>query len=126
MIPVVKEFTFDAAHFLPNYDGPCKNMHGHTYKLQVGVVGAERAPLNDEGFVIDFAELKKIVKECVVGVLDHTVLNECPAPEFPTTNPTAERMVIWMATTINRNLPEDVEIKFVRLWETPTSYAEWS
>lgn len=75
MITVVKEFTFDAAHFLPNYDGPCKNMHGHTYKLQVGVVGAERAPLNDEGFVIDFAELKKIVKECVVGVLDHTVLD---------------------------------------------------
>lgn len=125
MIKVVKEFTFDAAHFLPNYDGPCCNMHGHTYKLQVGVVGPDFQPLR-VGFVIDFAELKSIVKEKVLDVLDHTLLNEVQAPGFPRDNPTAELMAHWIAAVVGKHLPEEIEVNFVRLWETPTSYAEWT
>lgn len=121
MLSVVKEFTFDAAHFLPGYDGNCRNLHGHTYKLQVGVTG----PFDSRGMVCDFQELKEVVTH-YVDLLDHSFLNEIESLEFPKDQPTAERMVYWLAL----NLIPDIEAKslhlsFIRLYETPTSYAEW-
>jgi len=123
MITVVKEFTFDAAHFLPDYNGPCSQMHGHTYKLQVGVTG----PLLD-GMVIDFTILKNLVKRVVLLKVDHALLNEVKAHGFPRGNPTAENIVMWIANELVGGLVGtdiEMELEFIRLWETPTSYAEW-
>jgi len=75
-VRVTKEFNFEIAHALWNYDGPCKNIHGHSYKLFVTIIGA---PINDErdpknGMVIDFGDLKQIVKQEIVDELDHAVI----------------------------------------------------
>lgn len=122
MITVVKEFTFDSAHFLPNHPGLCKNWHGHTYRLQIGVTKDE---LNGQGMVMDFADLKKAVKP-IMEALDHHVLNEVSLPGFPKESPTAEAMVLWFSKHLpGRLLQFGVTLTQVRLWETPTSYAEW-
>ena len=116
-ITIVKEFTFDAAHFLPGYDGPCANLHGHTYKLQVGVKG-EIHPIS--GMVLDFSVLKEVVGE-FVDLLDHTNLNTISVIRFPKEMPTAEKIVEWFVFKLIKRL----RIVFIRLYETPTSYAEW-
>ena len=128
-ITVVKEFTFDAAHKLPGHPGKCKNLHGHTYRLQVGVKG----PIDPEaGMVVDFATVKEIVESTIVNALDHSYLNEMDRAEddlFPKQNPTAELMVAWMvralANFFNEQWEGIVKLALVRLYETPTSYAEW-
>lgn len=62
---IVKEFTFDAAHRLEGYQGLCQNLHGHTYKLQVGIYGPVKneAGAADDGMVWDFVKLKQAIKE---------------------------------------------------------------
>jgi len=118
-VMVVKQFEFEAAHFLPMYDGPCSVMHGHSYKLDVGVVG-----LIDEGtgMVMDFSELKRTVNEKVVQPLDHSLLNAVSLSGFPYYMPTAENMVVWIRGALDGMIPA---VSFIRLWETSTSYAEW-
>ena len=117
MILVVKEFTFDAAHFLPDYDGPCAALHGHSYRLQIGVIG----PIQRNGMVMDFTQLKQKVQP-LVDMLDHHFLNDVKAKSFPWQMPTAENMVRWIRRQL---LSEEFPISFIRLYETPTSYAEW-
>jgi 6-pyruvoyltetrahydropterin/6-carboxytetrahydropterin synthase len=120
MISVVKEMTFDAAHLLRNYIGACANLHGHTYRVQVELCGAEEALQN--GMLVDFKVLKAAMQE-VIGRYDHTFLNN--EPPFDTINPTAENMAIFFLRSL-----QDYEglqkqyISCVRIWETPTSYAE--
>jgi len=126
-ITVVKEFTFDAAHNLPNHPGKCKHIHGHTYRLQVGVRGSV-AP--ETGMVADFGILKDIVKMHVVDKLDHTFLNDSLDLFYlPNGAPTAENMVVWIVKVLNAFILEEweglVKLHFLRLYETPTSYAEW-
>ncbi len=131
-ITVVKEFTFDAAHYLPNHPGKCKNLHGHTYKLQIGVKG-EIDPKT--GMVVDFGRLKELVDSIIVEKLDHHHLNsllDLTGPDlqnFPNLNPTAEQMVRWVVLILNSYFLKEweglVALNFVRLYETPTSYAEW-
>ena len=119
-ITVVKEFTFDAAHYLPNHPGKCKNTHGHTYRLQVGYKGDINP---DTGMVIDFSDIKKLVKEEIVDKLDHQFLNQLSSTDgFPSHLSTAENMVIWI---VNKLIYTPGKLCFVRLYETPTSYAEW-
>ncbi|MGP7815738.1 6-carboxytetrahydropterin synthase QueD [Niallia sp. 01092] len=119
---VSKEFTFDAAHHLHCYEGKCKNLHGHTYKVVFGISGFT----NDIGLVIDFGDIKKIWKEKVEIYLDHRYLNET----LPTMNTTAENMVVWIyekmhdALTNPSSISQGTRLEFVRLYETPTSYAE--
>lgn len=132
-IQVVKEFSFDAAHYLPNHAGKCKQTHGHTYKLQVGVSGPIDA---DSGMVIDFGDLKKAVNNTVVDKLDHKYLNLIidgesggeAVPDFPRI-PSAENMVIWIVKKLKEEICKQTEgmarLTFIRLYETPTSYAEW-
>lgn len=119
---VVKEFTFDAAHFLPNYKGLCSNLHGHTFRLQIGVKGV---PDKETGMVIDYNGLKEIAQENLSG-MDHACLNEVEMKGFPTYMPTSENIVEWI---VNELEPELLKIgnrlDLVRLWETPTSYCEW-
>lgn len=114
-IDITKIFTFDSAHKLEDYDGECKNLHGHTYKLEITI----RGEIDHRGIVIDFNELKEIVKEKVIDVLDHKYLNEIF--DF---NPTCENILIWIFNEIDNAIKKDkCWLKKVVLWETPTSYA---
>lgn len=123
VIKLTKSFTFDAAHFLPNHKGKCSNMHGHTYKLEVTVVrenGKLMESGSDEGMVIDFSDLKTIVKAEVIDKVDHTVLNEVFS--FRTT---AENMAAHIFGVLTDKLqPLGVKVEKIKLWETPDSCVE--
>ncbi|NKQ22298.1 6-carboxytetrahydropterin synthase QueD [Brevibacillus laterosporus] len=120
---VSKEFTFDAAHHLHAYEGKCKNLHGHTYKVVFGISGRP----NEIGIAVDFGDIKTIWKEQIEVYLDHRYLNET----LPQMNTTAENMVAWIFEKMEESLTnisiyqeQGVRVEFVRLFETPTSYAE--
>ncbi|WP_232697674.1 6-carboxytetrahydropterin synthase QueD [Brevibacillus daliensis] len=120
---VSKEFTFDAAHHLHNYEGKCKNLHGHTYKVIFGISGKP----NEIGITVDFGDIKTIWKEQIEIYLDHRYINET----LPPMNTTAENMVAWIFERMEAALHEipayqeqGVRVEFIRLFETPTSYAE--
>ncbi|WP_191273773.1 6-carboxytetrahydropterin synthase QueD [Neobacillus kokaensis] len=119
---VSKEFTFDAAHHLHCYDGKCKNLHGHTYKVIFGISGF----VDDRGLMMDFGDIKDIWKNKIEIYLDHRYLNET----LPPMNTTAENMVVWIYEKMAEALKAADEqyagarVEFVRLFETPTSYAE--
>lgn len=121
-ITVTKIFTFDAAHFLPGHSGKCKDLHGHTYTLEVTVRRKGRATIStgsSEGMVIDFVELEEIVRSHVINRWDHKNINEVEP-----WRPTAENMAKCAFRVVQNALPSDVVVVKVRLWETPTSYAE--
>lgn len=117
-----KEFEFEAAHHLLNYEGACARVHGHTYKLQVTVSGEVYTSgllQATDHMVLDFKELKKIVEDRIIRTHDHADLNEL----YP--NPTAEVMVVKMFLDISDALPRDTHLESVKLWETSTSFAEY-
>lgn len=116
---IAKEFTFDAAHSLPNSDGPCKRLHGHTYRVRVVARGAiqsiDGGP--EEGMVVDFTRIKDVFKRRVESICDHQFLNET----VPVERTTAELLAAWMLRELRIELPQVIA---VRLHETPTSFAE--
>lgn len=115
-ISVMREFTFNAAHHLPDYPGPCARVHGHTYRLQVYVTRAGGILL--QGFVIDFARLKKIVQGILEQGFDHAVLNDIC--DFPS----AEFLAAILLDLIDEKLRSLlVRVTQVVLWETPTCCA---
>lgn len=138
-IRITKEFEFEMAHALLGYDGPCKNIHGHSYKLKVTVKGKVKNDTSDsdEGMVVDFGVIKKIVKELIVDVYDHSlVLNEkmeIDTTQFQFMNklirvpfqPTCENLLIHYAQLIKAKLPNNLVLSYLFLRETPSSYAEW-
>lgn len=109
---VCREFYFDSAHRLPNYKGKCEKLHGHTYKLEV-VIDAEK---KEDGMVMDFGDLKKIVISEVLEKLDHCDLNDI----FE--NPTAENMVEWIFNKLKDKIP----LYSVKLWEGRGKWVELS
>ena len=129
------------AHALWNYDGPCRNIHGHSYQLYVTVIGDTNLdPGNTKlGMVMDFTDLKKIVKDSVVDVFDHSVVisSRASQPEIKRVEqmfdkfyvvdyqPTCENLVCDMASRIKSMLPGNILLFSLRLVETATSYAEW-
>ncbi|MDP4163795.1 MAG: 6-carboxytetrahydropterin synthase QueD [Bacillota bacterium] len=121
---VSKEFTFDSAHHLHHYEGKCKNLHGHTYKVIFGISGY----VDERGLMIDFGDIKEIWKTEIEIHLDHKYLNET----LPPMNTTAENMVVWIYEKMAEALGHidrkkqyiGARVEFVRLYETPTSYAE--
>ena len=141
-IRVTKEFTFETGHALYGYDGKCKNVHGHSYKLAVTVIGT---PIGEDGavklgMVIDFGDLKKIVREEVVDPFDHATVFNKNTPHLELARelesrghkviladyqPTSENMVIDMASRIRARLPEHLRLHSLKLRETETAYAEW-
>jgi 6-pyruvoyltetrahydropterin/6-carboxytetrahydropterin synthase len=141
-IRITKQFSFETGHALYGYDGKCKNVHGHSSKLSVTVIGK---PISDNtnvkfGMVIDFSDLKKIVREEIVDLFDHaTVFNKnTPHVELAAElknrghhvilvdyQPTSENMVIDFAQKINNRLPADIQLHSLKLQETETSFAEW-
>jgi len=141
-IRITKMFSFETGHALYGYDGKCKNVHGHSYKLSVTVIGK---PIEDNtnvkfGMVIDFGDLKKIVKEEIVDVFDHaTVFNKnTPHVELAKElkdrghkillvnyQPTSEMMIQDFAEKIKIRLPKNIHLHSLKLQETESSYAEW-
>jgi 6-pyruvoyltetrahydropterin/6-carboxytetrahydropterin synthase len=121
---VSKEFTFDASHHLHCYEGKCKNLHGHTYKVVFGISGY----VDDRGLMMDFGDIKDIWKNEIEIHLDHRYLNET----LPPMNTTAENIVVWIYEKMKEELVKEenkgryigARVEFVRLFETPTSYAE--
>ncbi|MCK6258096.1 6-carboxytetrahydropterin synthase QueD [Fictibacillus sp. KIGAM418] len=126
-VAVTKEFTFDAAHHLHCYEGKCKNLHGHTYKLVLTISGF----VDPVGISMDFGDIKKIYKEAIESRLDHRYLNEV----LPPMNTTAENMIVWIWEEFDKKLMEyhwkdkGFRLEEIVLYETPTSYAtlkrEW-
>lgn len=109
---IIKEFDFDAAHYLPAYNGKCEHLHGHTYKLVVKVKGTP----DHEGMVIDFIKLKNIVKQEVLQVLDHACINDI----IPV--PSAENISVWVWNKLAGLLKtERYHLYEVEVWETRTS-----
>jgi 6-pyruvoyltetrahydropterin/6-carboxytetrahydropterin synthase len=141
-IRITKQFSFETGHALYGYDGKCKNVHGHSYKLSVTVVGTPIIDRNNVkfGMVIDFSDLKSIVKEEIVDQFDHaTFFNQTtPHVELATElknrghhvilvdyQPTSENMVFDFAQKIKSRLPKTVQLFSLKLQETETSFAEW-
>ncbi len=141
-IRITKQFSFETGHALFGYDGKCKNVHGHSYKLSVTVIGK---PITDSknvkyGMVIDFTDLKKIVREEIVDVFDHATVFNQNTPHIELANelikrdhhvilvdyqPTSENMVIDFAKKIKNRLPSNITLHSLRLQETESSFAEW-
>lgn len=131
-ILVVKQFTFDSCHRLVNYVGKCNRMHGHTYKIEVGVYGTR----DSRGLVIDFGDLKKLVSENLIdgfASLDHNNLNENMqiidgSYKGELNNTTCENMVDsifdFLSPLVAKATDGKARLEMIRLWETPTSYAE--
>lgn len=109
---LIKEFEFDAAHYLPQYNGKCEKLHGHTYKLVVKIEGTP----DKEGMVIDFVRLKEIVKEAVLNSLDHSCINDI-LPQ-----PSAENIAVWVWNQLKPILHSDnYDLHEIEVWETKTS-----
>ncbi len=109
---IIKEFEFDAAHYLPEYKGKCEALHGHTYKLAVKLEGRPNA----ESMIMDFVELKSIVKQAVIEKLDHTCLNDI----IPQSS--AENIIVWIWEQLEKPLKRDnCRLYEIELWETRTS-----
>lgn len=117
MLIIGKTFEFEAAHQLPDEEcyGQCSKLHGHTYKLLVEVEGL----INDKGWVMNFKDLKAIVKQQVLDKYDHQNLNQFFLVS------TAENMVKEMAKKLKDELPDGITLYSLTLWETSTSYAKW-
>ncbi len=140
-IRVTKEFLLDMAHALWGYDGGCKNIHGHTYRLEVTISGQIINDVNSpkNGMVIDFTLLKSIIKETITDKFDHTLVLNGNSPHKELVNnklnldkivlvsyqPTCENLLIDFAGKIKNALPDYVTLYKLKLSESVTSYAEW-
>ncbi|MFW5701279.1 MAG: 6-pyruvoyl trahydropterin synthase family protein [Cyclobacteriaceae bacterium] len=143
VVRITKEFDFEMAHALWNYDGACKNIHGHSYKLMVTLKGH---PNNDPtspklGMLIDFKELKNLVNNLIIKRFDHAlVINENAPHDFIKNEgakqmfdkieilpfqPTCEKLISYFALQLMEKLPPNVNLHSLRLYETSNSYAEW-
>ena len=129
------------SHALLNYDGLCRNIHGHSYKLQVTIAGepTQDAGSPKDGMVIDFSILKKLIQEQIISKLDHSLMINEKAPidklsamgqmyerlQVVPFQPTSENMVLYIAGQMKLLLPEHLELFSIRLYETGNSFAEW-
>jgi 6-pyruvoyltetrahydropterin/6-carboxytetrahydropterin synthase len=119
MFEICVEHTFAAAHFLRNYYGKCENLHGHNYRVQVGMEGE----LDETGLLFDFAKLKDQLRQ-TSAYLDHQLLNELRP--FDEINPSAENIAKFICEDMQQGLSHNspqAKISYVRVWETDTSYA---
>ena len=141
IIRVTKKFHFEMAHSLFEYDGVCRNIHGHSYNLEITISGK---PLQQpghpkDGMVMDFHELKMLVKQHIIETLDHALMiSSLTSPEQTealrkVTNrlnivgfqPTTENILFHIVAILKPLLPKNVALFSIRLYETETSYAEW-
>lgn len=141
IIRISKEFNFDMAHALFGYDGQCRNIHGHSYTLVVTIIGTPVADPESPktGMLIDFKDLKGIIKTNIVDPYDHALVLNADTPKdllgtlvrnyekivVTPYQPTTENMIADLADRISRLLPGHVKLHSLKLRETPSSYAEW-
>ncbi|MCI1779387.1 MAG: 6-carboxytetrahydropterin synthase [Bacteroidales bacterium] len=138
-IRVTKEFRFEGAHALKDYDGKCRYIHGHSYILFVTVTGEPLSCAGNpkDGMIIDFTDLKKIVNESIINKFDHALVlnrNAVLAGEIREKyenviltgfQPTCENLTAYFAELLNGKLPKEVKLYKLKLYETATSYVEW-
>lgn len=141
-VRVTKMFSFDMGHALMGYDGPCKDIHGHTYHLHVTVAGVpmQSSGHPKDGMVVDFGHIKEIVNAQIIQVFDHAlVLNQNLTNEqkkmiqgvtdkvlFVPFQPSCENLLLAYKQILQPAFEEKGFTLFaLRLYETPTSYAEW-
>ena len=116
---VTRTFSFEAAHQLDWHSGACKNLHGHSYRLEVTVSG----PLTNDGIVIDFADLSALVQREVIDRVDHRNLN-VDVEFMRGVNPTAENIVVACWRVLERHVMPG-RLRRLRLWETENNYVEY-
>lgn len=134
MLSITKKFRFEAAHAILNYEGLCKNIHGHSYELLVTVCGPKDA---ETQMVMDFKQLKSIVNDAFLAQADHALFlnqNHPRLMELETYmgkkflmdgEPTAENMVETIASLVRWKLPAGIKLKRLRLFETESSFVDW-
>ncbi len=138
---ITKQFGFESAHALWNYDGACSQIHGHSYILWVTIKGH---PIDDAthpnyGMVMDFSKFKSLINNLIIKPLDHALMVNAHTPHAELSEwgkglgkvvklpyqPTCENMVVDFANKIKAALPPDVDLVRLKLQETASSYAEW-
>lgn len=137
-IRLTKEFDFETAHALDGYEGKCKDIHGHSYHLKVTVIGepSQEFHLSDCGMVVDFGDIKKVVRDFVYEEFDHRLIlrndsrfkgieEQNERVRFVPYQPTCENMLIEIITILQSKLPANVDLHSAFLRETGNSYAEW-
>ena len=140
-IRITKEFRFEMAHALLGYDGMCSNIHGHSYQLSVTLIGTPIENNTDpkNGMVMDFGDLKNIVKTEIIDRFDHAMVLNKATPDieiitslplfekvlFLPYQPTCENMLPDMAERISKQLKGEIKLHSLRLRETNNSFAEW-
>ena len=141
LIRLTKQFNFEMAHALWNYNGSCRNVHGHSYRLYITVIGEPIQDINNpkNGMVVDFGEFKKWVKSQIVDEFDHCfvvssdvdvdslkkidqMFEKLKVVDF---QPTCENLLTYMSEIIQKQLPGNLKLFSLKLSETPTSFAEW-
>ncbi len=141
VIRITKKFHFEAAHALWNYNGLCRNIHGHSYKLYVTLIGQPNKNKKSPGFgmIMDFGKLKSLINNEIVNVFDHSLIiyKEAENDIIRTVSqmhnrllvvdyqPTCENMTADFANRIIKVLPKDIKLYSLRLYETATAFCEW-
>jgi 6-pyruvoyltetrahydropterin/6-carboxytetrahydropterin synthase len=141
IVRITKEFGFEMAHALWNYDGDCRNIHGHSYRLFITISGTPESKSSDPkfGMVLDFKDLKKIIKGPVVDFLDHSlaVYREAEGETLDAVRamyekvhvfdfqPTCENLVFYIVDRVQPLLSPGLKLESVKLYETSNSFAEW-
>jgi len=139
-IRITKEFNFDMAHALDYHEGKCKNIHGHSYQLLVTIKGKpiDELEVSNSGMIMDFGDLKKLVKTNIVDLYDHALVLDKKSTFLDNDNilkgtklirvnyqPTSENLIIEFVNIIKPLLPQGVSLSRLFLRETSSSYAEW-
>lgn len=139
IIRITKEFRYEGAHALYNYDGKCRNIHGHSYVMYVTVKGTPKDDMSDpkNGMILDFSDFKTIVNDTLIDKFDHALVLRADAPMATELGngyekvilvdfqPTCENMIVYFAQVIREHLPEHIELHSIKLHESPSSYVEW-
>ena len=141
-VRVTKQFKFETGHAIYGYDGLCKNIHGHSFKLDVTIIGQPIADPDHvkNGMVIDFGDLKTIVNKEIVQPFDHAIVLNVKSPHKEIADemeirghkvlrvsyqPTCEMMIIDFALKLKSKLPDHLKLSSLKLRETETAFAEW-
>lgn len=141
MLEITKTIEWDMAHRVPNHNSKCKNLHGHRYRLEVSVQGEiiSTSGASDEGMVVDFHDLKVLLKKHIADALDHVCMyyehdellrnffeenkDKLTAMKVPFI-PTAENTLLWCYERLKSHLPSHLTITQCKLYETPNSWAQ--
>lgn len=141
MLSLTKVFHFETGHALHNYEGACKNIHGHSYELRVSITTSSTQKdqyLPAPGFIIDFKEIKKIVNKSIVDLLDHKLILSTDYlyhhPELKELDnliiwnfePSAENILLFIRNTLITELPKEIKLTKLMLYETKSSFVEWN